>query len=119
MRPSKPIKIIANTIYAIGATIVLLLVCIFLFGSREPVRPEAMLAFSWSEQAFIGLALGSVPMLLAGLFVYCCNNIKESPAKKRIFCLIFLPGFVCGICALFIAGVLAIGYFNMFVNWGN
>ena len=119
MKSSKPIKITANIIYSLGVIIVLMLGCMFLFGSREPINPEAMLAFSWREQAFIGLAFGSIPMLLASFFVYRFNNIKESPHKKWLFCLIFLPGFICGACALYIAGILAGGYINMFVNWGN
>lgn len=119
MESYKTIKITANIIYAVGAIIALVLVCVFLFGSSEPLNPEAMIAFSWKEQAFIGLAIGSIPMFLACMAVYRFNNVKESPNKKRTFCLVFLPGFVCGACALFIVGILATGYVNMFANWGS
>jgi uncharacterized membrane protein YdcZ (DUF606 family) len=119
MESYKTAKIIANTIYAIGAVIALALVCVSLFGSSEPMNPEAMLPFSRKEQAFIGLAVGSIPMLLACMAVYKFNKVKESLHKKRTFCLVFLPGFVCGACALFIAGLFAVGYVNMFANWGR
>ena len=105
--------------YTIGLVIAIALVCVFLFGSSNPINPEAMIAFSWKESAFMGLAIGSVPMLLACMAVYKFNRIKEKPRKRRTFCLVFLPFFVCGVCALFIAGLLSIGYINMFANWGS
>ena len=119
MESYKTAKITANIVYTIGVVIALALVCVFIFGSSNPINPEAMIAFSLKEEAFICLAIGSIPMLLACMAVYKFNKVNESPHKKRAFCLVFLPGFVCGACALFIVGILTIGYINMFINWGN
>jgi hypothetical protein len=119
MEVSKMAKIISNVVFTIGAIITLVLVCLALFGSSEPINPEAMLALSWREEAFVWLAFGFIPMILACIAVYKFNKIKESLNRKRNFCLVFLPGFVCGACALFIVGLLVAGYINMFANWGN
>ena len=119
MESYKTARMTANIIYAVGVVIALALVCVFIFGSSNPINPEAMVAFSLKDQAFIGLAIGSIPMLLACMAVYKFSKVKESSHKKRTFCLVFLPGFVCGACALFIVGLLIAGYINMFANWGN
>ena len=101
-------KPIANTIYAVGTLITLALSGVAVFGPTEFINPDVMLPMTRRNQAFVALAVGSVPMLLACLAVYRHNNIKASANKKRNLILIFLPGFICASCALFIIGILAI-----------
>ncbi|HOQ08171.1 MAG TPA: hypothetical protein PLP87_10275 [Clostridiales bacterium] len=108
-------RIISNCIYGIGVTIVLALCGIFLFGSNQPVNPDAMLPFSWKELAFIWLAFGTIPMLLACVAVYNFNAIKNSPGRKLHFALVFLPGFICGACALYIAGMVIYGLIDYYL----
>jgi hypothetical protein len=103
-------KTISNLIYCFGVGVALTLGSLALFGSHEFVNPGAMLPITIREQAFIALAVGSIPMLLACMAVYKFNRIKTSLHQKRNFALIFLPGFLCGGCALFIVGLLALLY---------
>ena len=109
-------KIIANTIYIIGMLFVLFLGAIFLFGPKEAINPEAMLPWSRSEQAFILLATGSVPMMISCVSVYMRDDMKNSVHKKRNFILIFLPGFICAACALFIIGVIAVSMTGFIID---
>lgn len=112
---SKTIKIVSNGVYIIGAAIALSLGFVSLFGSNETMNPEAMIPVTWKERAFMGLAFGAIPMLLACMAVYRFNEIKNSVHKKRNFVLIFLPGFICSACMLFIISVVVVGMINSFI----
>ncbi|NLD47118.1 MAG: hypothetical protein GX660_07950 [Clostridiaceae bacterium] len=112
---NKSARIIANIVYGIGVAVVVSLACIALFGSTQIINPDAMIPFTWKERAFIGLSFGTIPMLLACMAVYKFNAIKNSMHKKRNFFLIFLPGFICGACALFIIGLVIVGMVNSFL----
>ena len=114
MKSSKTLKIIVNIVYVIGVIIVLCLIIVNVFGSNQPINPDAMIPYAWKEQAFIGLAFGAIPMLISCLTVYLFNDIKNTNHKKWKFCLIFLPGFICSACLIFIIGVVTFGMFNMF-----
>ena len=119
MNWTKTLKIISNAVYTVGVVIVLCLGTISIFGSNEPINSTAMIPFTWKEQAFIWLALGTVPMLLACMAVYKFNVIKSCAHKKRNFIFIFLPGFICSACALFLIGVMIVGMINTFVFQGK
>lgn len=112
---NKSVRIISNTIYGIGVAITISLGCVALLGSNQRINPDAMLPFTWRELAFMWLAVGSVPMLLACMVVYKFNAIKNSSHKIRNFILIFIPIFICAACALFIIGLLAFGMVNSFL----
>ncbi len=112
---NKTVRIISNAVYSLGAVIAFSLVCITLFGSTQIINPDAMLPRTWKVQAFIWLALGTMPMLLACTAVYKFNVIKNSLHKKRYFFLIFLPGFICAACALFIIALLIAGMVNNYL----
>lgn len=103
---NKTVRIIFNSIYGIGAAIVIALCGIALFGSDQPVNPDAMIPLSPKEQAFIWLVFGTIPMLLACMAVYKFNAIKISTNRKRNFALIFLPGFICSACALYMVALV-------------
>ena len=103
---SKAKRTIANTIYGIGVTIVIVLGLTALFGSREIVFPQAMIPYTWREEAFVLLVWGSVPMLLACMAAYRFNVVAESAHKRRNFVLMFLPGFICAACTLFVIGAI-------------
>jgi len=118
MNRTKTAKIISNAVYSCGVVIALFLGIASLFGPNEAINPEAMLPVTWKEQAFIGLAFGTVPMLLACMAVYKFNDIKNSVHNKRNLVLIFLPGFICSICALFVIGVIVAGMINTFIFHG-
>jgi hypothetical protein len=115
MNWTKTLKIISNAIYTVGVVIVLCLGTINIFGSNEPINSSAMIPFTWKEQAFIWLALGTVPMILACMAVYKFNAMRSSIHKNRNFIFIFLPGFICSACALFLIGVIIVGMINTFV----
>ncbi|MDR2734379.1 MAG: hypothetical protein LBC99_07020 [Spirochaetota bacterium] len=104
------LKILTNIIYAIGVFHVLCFVGIFLFAPDEPANPDAMLPLTWSENAVMWLAVGSIPMLLACIAAFYCNRIQESEHTKRNAILIFLPGFICLLCALIVLGMIAVGF---------
>jgi hypothetical protein len=112
---NKPARIISNIVYGIGAAIAVCLACAALFGSSRTINPGAMLPFTQREQAFIWLAFGTVPMLLACMAVYKFNAVKNSTHKIRNFILIFLPGFTCAVCALFMIGLVTVGMVNSFL----
>jgi hypothetical protein len=111
---NKTVRIISNTIYIIGVAIAISLGCVTLAGSNQIINPDAMIPFTWREQAFIGLAFGTIPMFLACMAFYKYNTIKKSSHKIRNFILIFFPGFVCAACTLFIIGLLIVGMANSF-----
>ncbi|OQB13741.1 MAG: hypothetical protein BWY15_01590 [Firmicutes bacterium ADurb.Bin193] len=115
MDGEKTVRLISNAIYAIGSAVVLALSIISLLGANEAVFPMAMIPFTYKELAFIWLAFGTVPMLLACMAVYKFNDLKNSPHKKRYFIFTFLPGFICSACALFVIGVIIAGYINSFI----
>lgn len=112
---NKPVKIISDIIYGLGAAIVVALGAVALFGSNTAVFPDAMIPYSQKELAFIWLAFGTIPMVAACFAVYYFNALQKSAHKTRNFILIFLPGFICAACALFIIGVVAVGMANQFV----
>ena len=115
MNHTKIFKIASNIIYSIGAAIALALGAISLFGSNETIHPDNMIPYSCRSGAFLWLALGTVPMLLACMAVYKFNDIKNSVHKKRNFALVFLPGFICTACALYIVGLIILGIINSFI----
>ena len=108
MQTSKIAKNLSNIIYAIGVLIFAALVGMWIFGANTVPYPEAMIPYSLREQAFIWLAFGAIPMILASMAVYKFNAVKRSMHRKRNFVLIFAPGFVCGVCLLVILGIFAI-----------
>ena len=119
MNSTKTLRMISNIVYTVGIIIVLCLGTISLFGLNEAIDSTAMLPFTWKEQAFMGLALGTVPMLFACMAVYKFNAIKNSTHKKRNFIFIFLPVFICSTCALYVIGVIVVGMINTFVFQGE
>ncbi len=115
MNRTKAIRLISDTVYAIGAIIALILGAVSLLGSNEAVFPMAMIPFTYKELAFIWLALGAVPMLLACMAVYKFHDLKNNTHKKRYFAVIFLPGLICSACALVVIGIILGGYINSFI----
>lgn len=100
----KTARMVSNIAYGIGVVIVITLCGFFLFGSNQPVNPDAMIPFPLKEQALIWLAFGTMLMLPACMAVYKFNVTINSPNRKLSFALIFLPGFICSACALYLAG---------------
>lgn len=119
MNWTKTLKIVSNVVYISGVVFTLCLSIICLFGANESINPEAMIPITWKEQAFIGLAVGTVPMILACTAVYKFNGIKKGTHKKRNFFFIFLPGFICSACAIYVVGVIIAGMVNTFVFHGK
>ncbi len=115
MNGTKTARIVSNAIYSIGVAIAFCLGAVALFGSKEAINPMAMIPVTYKERAFMGLALGAVPMLLACMAVYRFSGIKNSSHKKRNFILLFLPGFICSACALFVLGIIIVGMVNSFI----
>ena len=112
---NKSARMISNTIYGIGVAIAISLGGIALFGSNQMINPDVMIPFTPREQAFIWLAFGSIPMLLACMAVYKFNAVKNSSHKIRNLIIIFFPGFICAACTLFIIGLLIVGMVNSFL----
>ncbi len=108
METSKTAKILSNVVYGFGLLIFLALAGLVLFGANYSPYPDAMISWSLREIAFVGLAVGAVPMLFACMAVYKFNHIRHSAHKRRDFTLIFLPCFLCGACLAFVLGLFAI-----------
>ena len=119
MNWTKLLKVISNAVYTIGVFIVLCLGTTSIFGSNATINSTAMIPVTWKEQAFIRLALGTIPMIFACIVVYKFNNIKNSTHRKRNFIFIFIPGFVCSACSLYVIGVIILGMINAFVFQGK
>ncbi|HEX3027802.1 MAG TPA: hypothetical protein VHT34_00500 [Clostridia bacterium] len=114
MNWARTLKVISNIVYGVGALITLCLGIISIFGPSGTANPEAMIPFTLKDKAFIWLAAGAIPMLLACMAVYKLNGVKNSTHKKRNVFLIFLPGFFCSLYALFLIGVVIAGMINTF-----
>jgi membrane protease YdiL (CAAX protease family) len=106
MKISKTAKLLSNITYIIGVAVFLVLLGFVLFGANYIPYPDHMMRYSMRDIAFIYLAVGAIPMLLVSIAVYNFNDVKTSKHKKRNLILLFLPGFLCGICLL----VIAIGF---------
>jgi hypothetical protein len=109
---NKTARILSDIVYGIGAVIVVALGAVALFGTSEPVFPDAMIPYAQKELAFIWLAFGTIPMLAACFAVYFFNALHKNAHKARNFILVFLPGFVCAACALYAIGVVIAGMVN-------
>lgn len=112
---NKGARIVSNIVYGIGVALVISLACIALFGPVQISNPDAMIPLTWKELAFIWLSFGTIPMLLACIAVYKFNEVNKSTHKNRNLLLIFLPGFICGACALYMIGLLIAGMVNSFL----
>jgi len=89
------IKILVNSIYAIGAICVLILVVLLFWG-------EALIPFDYEKQmvpvnfsAWLLLMFGSIPMVIACVAVYFVNDLKNGDHRVRSFALVFFPGLIC------------------------
>ena len=102
----KAAKIISNLVYSVGVVIFVTLVLLYIFGANYVPFPNNMLPLSLREIAFEYAAFGAIPMIAACIAVYRFNDVKKSSHKKRNTIIIFFPGVVCGICLLFIAGII-------------
>lgn len=99
------IKPLTALIYGAGTALVLVLTILLLSHSQIILFPEVMLPMTLSDLAAGWLALGMIPMLLV-CWAFCrCFHIQG----KGKAVLVFLPGVVCGICAICIFGVLLVG----------
>ena len=110
-------KATANAVYIVGVCIAAGLGLVALFGSRAAIYPDAMIPWTWREAAFLGLAVGAIPMFAACFAAYRVNGVKTGARRRRDFTLIFLPGFVCGACALYLIAVIVIGMINLAIQW--
>ena len=104
----KAAKIVSNVAYSIGVVIFATLALMYIFGANYVPFPNNMLPLSLREIAFEYAAFGAIPMIAACIAVYRFNDVKKSSHKKRNTVIIFFPGIVCGICFLFIIGVIVL-----------
>jgi len=110
---AKYAKLFFNIVYLIGVICVLISVLTYIFGSDELLNPDAMVSIRFS--ALIWLIVGTLPMLLSCIAVYFFNNIKKSKHKIRNTILIFIPGFICLSCFLFmIFGAIIINLYTKY-----
>ena len=89
------VKILVNSVYAIGAICVLILVILLFWG-------EVFIPFDYETQmvpvnfsAWLLLMFGAIPMVIACAAVYFVNNLQNGGHKVRSFVLVFLPGLMC------------------------
>ena len=108
-------KIIWGVIYSIGTCITLLLSIISLSRSDTIINPDAMIFFQLYEQAFILLAFGAIPMVIACYMVCKVYEMKNSHNYKINSMIIFIPGIICVSCSIFILALLFIGMINSFI----
>ena len=109
-------KTLSNAVYSIGVVIFIFLLCLVLFGTSIIPNPDAMIPWSMREIAFVGLAIGAIPMFLACMAVYKLNDIKQSMHNKRNSLLVFLPGFLCGVCLLVVIGLIVIMFIQALLH---
>ena len=112
----KAAKIISNLVYSVGVVIFVTLVLLYIFGANYVPFPNNMLPSSLREIAFEIAAFGAIPMIAACLAVYRFNDVKKSSHKKRNTVIIFFPGAVCGVCFLFIIGLIVIMIFQAILD---
>ncbi|MCL1803961.1 MAG: B12-binding domain-containing radical SAM protein [Eubacteriaceae bacterium] len=106
-------KITINAVYAIGVFIAVALAAIALFGPTGYIDAKAMLPITYREQAFCGLAFGSLPMLFASSAFYSANANSSRLNNKGYALLVFSPLLVCSVCALLIAFWILAGIVSM------
>jgi len=116
----KGFKILVNSVYAVGAICVLILVVILFWG-------EALIPFDYETQmvpvnfsAWLLLMFGTIPMVIACVAVYFVNNLKNGGHKIISFILVFLPGLICliagaSLLVLWLLPVLGITEFYQFM----
>ncbi|MDR3311115.1 MAG: hypothetical protein LBS90_07190 [Oscillospiraceae bacterium] len=110
------LKTAAKIVYCAGTAIVLTLSVVFIFGAHSVPYPRSMMAYSWREIAFLYMAFGSPPMLAACCALYGFCGLRERPHRKRSFVLVFIPGFICAACALYIIGIIIAAYVIMILS---
>jgi len=100
------IKILFNSVYAIGTICVLILLILLFWG-------EAFIPFDYETQmvpvnfsAWLLLLFGTIPMISACVAVYFVNGLFNGVHKIRSFILVFLPGLIC-----FVAGA------SLLITW--
>ena len=108
-------KMIWGAIYVIGTCITLLLSIVFLSHSDIITNQEAMIPFQLYEQAFILLAFGAIPIVIACYMVCKVYEIKKGYHHKINRIIIFIPGIICVSCAIFMFVLLFFGMINSFV----
>lgn len=102
-------KLLVNILYVAGAGLTAVLSIIIALRIDVVLNPEAMLPMQLWESAFVWLAVGFFPMLLACIGAYEVNDIGISSHAKRNTLLIFLPGIICFCCFAFVLGCLILG----------
>jgi len=107
MNVGKLVRVTSNAIYIIGVAVLLTLLTFYIIGANMVPYPEAMIPWSMRDIAFMGLAIGAIPMGIACVAVYHFNRLRQSPKKTFKTILLFAPGVVCGICLLVAAGFIA------------
>ncbi|BBF43726.1 hypothetical protein lbkm_2414 [Lachnospiraceae bacterium KM106-2] len=104
-------KTIVRCSYMIGVVAVTLLVIIVLSNSKKLVDPDAMLPTTYQEAAFVWLAIGTIPMLLASIGAYYFGDLKTRIHNKIGMIGFWLPSAICGSCLIYIIGIVLIGIF--------
>ena len=116
----KGFRILVNSVYAVGAICVLILVVLLFWG-------EVFIPFDYETQmvsvnisAWLLLFFGTIPMVIACVAVYFMNNLKNGGHKIISFILVFLPGLICFIAGasllvVWLLPVLGITIFRQFM----
>ena len=112
----KGLKILVNSVYAIGTICVLILGVLLFWG-------EVFIPFDYDKQmvpvsfsAWMLLMFGAIPMVIACAAVCLVNDLKNGDHKIKSFVLVFLPGLVCLVAgASLLMSWLLPGLVNMLV----
>lgn len=110
---SKIWKRIITVIYALGVTIVLILLAFILSQSSIVIFPDAMLPIELHELASAWLSIGFLPMLIFSILFYKVHDISKSNHKIRNTILTYSPAAICLICILFWICIWGIGIATM------
>ncbi|MDR0913886.1 MAG: hypothetical protein LBM65_01780 [Oscillospiraceae bacterium] len=96
MNKNLVLKVIFDSIYAVGCAMFLVLIGLYLFGSAEPInQQDAMIPLSIRSYAWTGICVGTLPMLGSALAVYFSNRLHLSNHKFLYLLLLLIPAIVC------------------------
>lgn len=106
-------KCSVTAVYALGALITLILLCMFISHSDIVPNPDAMLPMTQWEAASVWLAFGALPMAIASLLLDKTFAVRQTAHRMRNRLLIYAPAILCGCFLVFWIAVWGIAILKM------
>lgn len=106
-------KCSVTAVYALGALMTLILLCMFCSHSDTVFNPDAMLPMQIWEAATVLLAVGTLPMAIASLLLDKAYAVRQTAHRMRNQLLIYAPAIICGCFLIFWIAVWGIAILKM------